>query len=241
MPGITLSSSSSQLETLRGSFRHYAEWYTDAHPDANAAELFVDQGRKFATELYVQTAAIAPSNSEIASDVKAQGWEIPVKFADGRLGRGVAAQWLGYAWQKIVKGSPRRRGRPRKGETAAREAGEEAFLSRKPTLAEMQAAVIKWRQNARLFLASGWLGAIADLGGSLSASSGKVDRGRGGAEIRHSAGLTEIILWNRTPGIETMNEQKGFVAKAIAVRAADMLVYVQRKMDEAARRYFRAA
>jgi hypothetical protein len=86
-----------------------------------------------------------------------------------------------------------------------------------------------------------WLGAIGDLGGSLKTSSGTVDRARGGAEIHREPGRVSIVFWNRTPGIETMDAKKHFVAKAIAVRAADMWVYILRKMREQGRNLKTAA
>lgn len=219
MPGLTISSDSTALASLRQTFRTYAAWN-----QRDSAGLFIDQARKLATELYVQTAAIAPSKSEIAADVKALGWKIPRKFRDGRLGRGVPAQWLGSALARRAK----KRGRKSKLSLAE----EEAFMAQRPTLEQMQAFVIANRSSARLYLASGWLGAVADLGGSLKNTSGKIDRSRGGATIRRGAGSISVEFWNRTPGIETMDAKKHFVAKAIAVRMIDMQAYIARKRAE---------
>lgn len=227
MPGIELQLSSPGRGQWSEAFRQYAEWN---HRDG--AELFVDQTRKLATELYTQTAAIAPSKAQIATDVKKLGWRIPVKFKDGRLGRGVAAQWVGWAWEQRKK----RKGRPSKSEQLAKER-----FKKRPTLADMQRFVIAMRTNARLYLASGWLGAIFDLGGTLKATSGGVDRERGGAEVQRTSTGVRITLWNRSRGIETVNARRQFVAKAHLVRTADMLVYIRRKMDEAARAVFQRA
>lgn len=216
-------------------FRKYADWN---HRDG--AELFVDQTRKLATELYTQTAAIAPSEAEIAADVRAQGWKIPKRFADGREGRGSNRAWAGWSYWQAIKNKTIKRFRGR-GARQKNWEQESAMRDQKPTLAMMQAYVIALRKNARLFLASGWLGAIFDLGGSLKKSSGKVDHERGGAEIHHNPHGVEVVLWNRTPGIETMDQKTHFVAKAVAVRTADMWVYIRRKMDEAAKQIFRAA
>lgn len=230
MPGIEITSTSSQLDQLRDTFRKYAAWN---HRDG--AQLFLDQARKLATELYQQTAAIAPTKAEIDSDVKTLGWHIPRRFPDGRLGRGVPAQWLGTA-RKKSKQSKRKRGRPRKGETAAYRQTEEDFMAQKPTLKQMQDFVISNRAAARLYLASGWLGAVVDLGGSMKVTSGKVDRARGGAIIRKGPAGVEIEFWNRTPGIETMDARTQFVAKAILVRSLDMYAYIRRKQSEAAQK-----
>lgn len=227
MSGISISSSSSQLDSLRQTFRTYAAWN-----QRDSADLFLDQSRKLATELYQQTAAIAPSKSKIAADVKALGWKIPRKFQDGRTGRGVRAQWLGYAYSRS-KASKRKRGRQSRGNAAAFEAAFESAMNRKATLADMQKFVIAMRSNARLYLASGWLGAVLDLGGSVKNTSGRVDRSRGGAIIRRGQGSVEVEFWNRTPGIETMDAKHHFVAKAIAVRTLDMFAYIQRKRAEA--------
>jgi len=217
----------------------YAKWYTDSHPDANLAELAVDQGRKYATELYNQTAAIAPSEAKLTADVEQLGWKIPKKFPDGRLGRGWPQQWTGHAYLQAIKTKLIRKKRGRNAK-AANIAQENAIRDAKPTLQQMEQAVIAWRKNARLFLATGWLPAVQTLGGSMKQSSGSVDPNRGGAEIRHIGDRHEVVIWNATPGIETMNEAKGFVARAAAVRIADMSIYIRRKMEEAARRFFRA-
>lgn len=235
-PGLTLELPSmpalktvSDHQSLWGdTYRRYAEWN-----GRDGEQLFIDQTRKLATELYQQTAAIAPSKAEIEADVKAQGWHIPEKFDDGRQGRGKSSQWLGL----VLATREKRRGRKSNGQRQS----EDAFLRGRATLEQMQAYVIKLRTSARLYLASGWLGAIFDLGGTLKASSGKVDSERGGAEIRRSPGLLEITLWNRTPGIAAMNAKHQLVARALAVRTADMWVYIRRKMDEAAMQILKAA
>jgi hypothetical protein len=237
---LSLESTAGQRDALRRGYRLYADWYLDAHPDENAAGLFEEQGKKLAIELYQQTAAIAPSESQIASDVTAQGWKIPRKFADGRLGRGWPAQWTGTAYLQMLKDKTIKKKRGRN----ARQFNidqENAIRDAKPTLQQMQAFVIKMRTNARLFLASGWLAAVELLGGSVRASNGQVDPDRGGVEIRHTATSHEITIWNATPGVVEMDDQHGFVARAVRVRVADMMIYVQRKMSEAQQRYFKAA
>lgn len=196
---------------FRDTFRRYADWNR-----RDGAELFVDQTRKLAVELYTQTAAIAPSKATIAQKVKSLGWRV--------IKRGDPDQWR----QSAAKNYNKRRGRP----TNATQAARKALLSAKATLEQMQSFVIKKRSDARLYLASGWLGAVVDLGGSLKSTSGEVDRERGGAHVRRSSTGVEITLWNRTDGIETMDAKKHFVAKAIAVRTADMWTYIIRKMNE---------
>ena len=236
--GALLQHNPDKLDNLRRGYSLYAKWYEDAHPEVDGESLFLDQGRKYVTEIYNQTAAIAPSPGQIASDVQRQGWRIPRKFADGRLGRGWPQQWTGNAYWQALKQKLIRKKRGRNARQANIEQ-ENAIRDAKPTLQQMQAFVIKIRTDANKFLASGWLGAILDLGGSAKNSSGKADRG--GAEIHRSPGRAEIILWNETPGMAEMDEKKQIVAKAKLVRIADMLVYVRRKMEEAARRYLRAA
>jgi hypothetical protein len=242
MPGITIKPGSSK--PWMANFKQYAKWYTEAHPDANAAELFVDQCRKTAVELYQQTVAVSPTKAEIVADVKSRGWHIPAFFGKverddkghiehgERIGRGLAKWWAAAAEKRRDK---RRKGRPT---TAAQKARDER-LSRRPTLAQMQAYAIAVRNKARLFVASGWLGASSDLGGSLSLSSGNIDHERGGAVISRQPGKTIVTLWNKTPGVEKLNARSHFVRVALIVRAADMAVYVRRKAAEAAQRFLR--
>ncbi len=181
MPADGIHFNGSNAEAMRANFLAYARVNR-----RNTEQLIVDDYRKFATDLYVETAKIAPTRAEIAADVKALGWKIPRKFADGRLGRGVPAQWLGHALIKRNR-RLRKKGRPSKAILAA----EEAFMAQRPTLAQMQQFVIANRYNSRLYLASGWLGAIMDLGGSLRRTSGKIDRARGGAFVGRSPGRAD--------------------------------------------------
>lgn len=217
--GIT-TSLNTNTAALRDTFARYADW--------NGREremLFEDQTRKFATELYMQTAAIAPTKATIAAKVKSLGWRV--------IKTGTPEQWAGRAVAKM----DRKRGRPSRKDRAAMDAA----LSGKPTLEQMQEYVIKKRSKARLYLASGWLGAVVDLGGQMKATSGKVDRSRGGADIHRSPGQVSVEFWNRTEGMVLMDEKKAIVSKAIAVRMADMWVYITRKMNEGYAQLRRAA
>ena len=220
MPGIEINQSNTGR--VREMFRQYTQ-YNRRETDA----LAIDQSRKLATDLYNATADIAPTRAEIAADVKALGWKIPAFFGDGRMGRGTAKNWLGLAFAR-QQGRIRKRGRKSKKDHQ----DEATFMAAKPTLAQMQAFVIKLRDKARLYLASGWLGAIVDLGGSTKSTSGFVDRNRGGATIFRSPGLLQVIFWNRTPGILTMQDKKDFVGKAMAARVADMWIYVRKKQAQ---------
>lgn len=213
-------------------FRKYAEWN-----QRDAGDLFVAQCGKLAVELYTQTKLIAPTKDEITADVKKLSWHIPAFFPDGRIGRGIPRMWADFLLEKREK---RKRGRPSKGAAAAR-ANPLPRLSAAEMLALMQEFVIKLRVRARLFLASGWLGAVEDLGGSLSSSSGQVDRERGGAEVNRTPTGVEVVLWNRTPGIEDMDEKHQMRAKAAAVRIYDMRLYILNHMNEAVARLIRAA
>jgi hypothetical protein len=198
---------------LAATFRKYAE---ARGKDLN--ELMLDQGRKLATQLYVETAAVAPTAAQIAADVKRQGWKIPAFFADGRMGRGTPSMWA----------RARARGRPRKAGSAPRP----------PTLAMMQAFVTKWRVAHRLFVASGWLGAVSDLGGSLKATSGVITKTRGRAEVLQETNYTRITIVNDTPGILSVDAKHDVAKKAIAARIADMMVYIARKSRERAEQMF---
>ncbi|HEX8312159.1 MAG TPA: hypothetical protein VF614_12625, partial [Chthoniobacteraceae bacterium] len=128
MPAGITSSLSSNAGSLNDTFARYAEWNR-----RDREQLFEDQSRKLATELYMQTAAIAPTKATIASKVKSLGWAV--------IKRGTPQQWVGRA----VGRKSRRIGRPSNEDRAAFEAARE----KKPTLAQMQAFVIAKRSNAR--------------------------------------------------------------------------------------------
>lgn len=238
-----LSTSSRASDRHLRAFREYAQWN-----QRDGAELFIGETRKYAVELYVQTEAVSPTKAEIAADVRALGWKIPAFFADGRIGRGLPRMWADFIQARKEKGQ-RRRGRPTKGTAEEREEQRAKVLNR-PTLAQMQAFVIAVRNRARLYLASGWLGAIADLGGTPPSSLDRrgelahrsgVTSARGGATIRRSAGRVEIDLWNETPHIVAFDQEHQIVERARAARALDLYVYIRRKQAEAAAQIFRAA
>ena len=201
---------------LAATFRKYAELNR-----RDTARLLLEQGKKLAIELYNQTAAVAPTQSEITSDVLQQGWRIPKFFKDGRWGRGYPEQWLG----RVVADLPKKRGRKSK----ARQALEARILRARPTLQQMQTSVIRFRLTARLYVASGWLPAVLRLGGAVKVTSGDVDPERGRAEIEEREGLTRISIINSTPGILTVDRKYDIAQRAIVARIADMLVYIRRK------------
>lgn len=231
--GITIDMSAASR--LRETFREYAEWN-----EKDLRQTAIDKARVLAggiskkTEhgtvdgLYQTTAAVAPSEGRIEADVRARGWRIPEFFSKGagggmRIGRGLPRMWAHFAFKAARKG---KRGRATKGDLAIRD-------DPKPTLGQMQAFVIAMRIRARKYLASGWLGSIADLGGNSPRSEISVDHERGGADIRESQGLLEVEFWNRTPGIEEVNARYGFAQEAINNSIADMEFYIARKKEEA--------
>ncbi len=213
-----------KFEAFQNQFRQYVEWNR-----RDTEILFLESARKLATELYVETAKEAPTKARITADVQRQGWRIPQVFRPGnfgkawRRGRGIPAQWLGYAMGKM------RQGRPTKAAQAARTKG----MSARPTLKQMQDFVIKIRYDARLYLASGWLGAVSDLGGKLKSTSGKVDSQRGGAAVQRGQNFLRAELWNNTPGIAKISSERGLVERAIRARMEDVQLYIDRKMREA--------
>ncbi len=77
----------------------------------------------------------APNLSQLQSDVKKQGWKIPVKFPDGRLGRGTPKMWGDLQVKKL----PVRRGRKSK----SRLEQEAQIRGRANNLEAMQAFVIQ--------------------------------------------------------------------------------------------------
>ena len=169
----------------------------------DATDLFLAEGRKTATALYTATAEIAPTREEIASDVRALGWKIPKWFHTG------GARGWRFGRGKTTRDS-----------------------GKKMTLEQVIAKVVRIRFNHSKFMATGWLPAILDLGGSTRSS--KVDHSRGGATIARTPAEVKITMWNSTDGIEIMEAKDGFCARAFNARIADMQVYIARTTREAA-------
>jgi len=212
MAGITIQTSN--LDQIQRKFAEYA-----AYNQRDVEMLAVDQSRKLATDLYVETAKIAPTKARIRADlnktVTAKDWywakndthqtkllwAITAKWAKkkGMTGK-ISGYFSPWFWNQIMHNM-----------------AERIWISRK---------------NAILYLASGWLGAVKDLGGTLKKTSGKVKTQRGGATIRRGNGVVEVTMWNNTPGIETQQAKHDFVGKAIDRRIADMQVYIYRKQQE---------
>ena len=218
--GIEISSSNADAH--REMFRNYCEFNK-----RDNERLFVDEARKYATELWKVTAAVAPTKAQIQADIAKQGWKIPTRFADGRLGRGVAKNWLGNAWDTIQK-SKKRRGR----RTKQSHLDEADFMAQKPTLAMMQAFVLKYRLAARLFTASGWLPAVLRFGGSPKGSSGFTGPKHGSASLTRTDGRLTYTFVNSTPGIAGQDAKHNLVATAKRNRILDMQKYIYRKIGE---------
>ena len=174
--------------------------------------------------LYQFTKEGAPSMAQIAGDVKRQGWKIPVHFPDGRTGRGTPSQWAGVK----VKQLPVRRGRP----TKARLAEIAAIKAAKPTLQDMQKFVIAKRIRAIYYVATGWGGAAADLGGSFPGGDLISKKKRGYAESSVNGGSASITVVNDTPGILYVNKKTNLAVRALKARVADMKQYIRRKRAE---------
>lgn len=216
VPGITISST--DIGAIQAKFREKL-----LYNKRNEEYLAKKEALAFAHDLFQETKELAPTRAEIAADVKALGWKIPAFFKDGRMGRGTPEMWEKFGFVRAVK-------RILKGQRGRRSEENQAKINnavlKQNKLSAMQRFVIALRAAHRLFLATGWLGSIVDLGGSLNAKSGEVDRQRGGAYFRRSGGRLEWSLWNRTPGIETMQRKTNFVGKAIARRLNDMQKYI---------------
>ena len=195
--------------------------------------LFQDQGRKLAVDIFTATKGIAPTPAEITADVQARGWKIPKWFHTGgtrgwRTERGPVSLWAGATQNDLDKKNARGKKLTKKDRRNA------ALLQgNKPTLQMMEAFVIGLRKKASRFLATGWLGAISDLGGSPSGGEDKVDHTRGGAFITRNKGKAVLTLWNRTPGICTVQAKKHFLEHAVANRVASMWQYVKDRTKDA--------
>lgn len=203
-------------DAFSDTMQRYAEVYSRRHPEKGLGQIMIERARNLALKLYQATKAIAPTQAQIAADVQKQGWRIPTNFPDGRLGRGTPDQWLGTA----VKSLPKVRGR----KTAQRKAEEAAIRARKPTLQEMQAFVIKHRSAHAGFIASGWKGALWDLGGKATGG------GFGRAEVMDGGNEIEIV--NNAPGAAVADAKHGFVAKGIEDATKDMEWYVFTRLLE---------
>lgn len=175
-------------------YRRYAAF---AH-SVTGPELLERESKKLIIELYKQTKAVAPNISDIAADVTKQGWKIPTKFPDGRVGRGTPDQWKGTA----ISSLPKKRGR----KTKARLAEEAGIASGKANLAMMQAFVIKKRVAHIGYVARGWLNAVISIEGDS---------------------IVDVINHNAGAGMAVVEAKHGVVARAFAARSADMLGWIR--------------
>ncbi len=183
-------------------------------------------GSKGYPGLYQLTKEGAPTWGQIRGDVLRQGWKIPVTFPDGRTGRGTPEQWAGVK----IKALPVRLGRP----TKARVAEIAAIKAAKPTLEDMQRFVIAKRIRAIFYVATGWGGAAADLGGSFEGGELISKKKRGYAESEVNGDAVSISVVNDTPGILYVNRKTNLAVRALKARVDDMKLYIRRKQKEAA-------
>jgi hypothetical protein len=194
----------------------YAEVYSFRHPEKGLGQIIKERALNLALKLYQATKDIAPTQAQIAADVQKQGWRIPTKFPDGRLGRGTPDQWVGGSLNAL----PKHRGRKSK----ARLSQEASIRSSKPTLQDMQAFVIRHRSAHAGFVASGWSGALHDLGGQ--SGGGRY----GHAEVIEDGAEIEIV--NNAPGAAEAEAKHHFIANGIAAATQDMAVYIASRLAE---------
>ena len=179
-------------------FRKYASF---AHSVTGQA-LIKREAQKLASILYAETLKVAHTIAQVTADVVAQGWKIPTTFSDGRIGRGTPDQWTATAIATL----PTKRGRKSKSRLQA----EALIKAAKPTLADMQAFVIKHRAAHIGYVASGW--------------------GRHNVEISESE--HEVEITNHNPGMAAVDAKHHVVDKAMAIRAVDMQDWIERQLHE---------
>ncbi len=211
-------------------FKKYAAIYSQRSGRGKTLDqILLERAKKLAYALYEETAKIAPTKAQITADVQAQGWNIPKHFKDGRIGRGLPTDWQAQSFNDQVDARRKgKRGRKTKAEKAFESSLEGTIRSAKSTLQMMQAYVIRRRLNAAGYIASGWLGAIIDLGGGAKIKSGAVSRTRGRAEIAPDG----VYLINDTPGCVEANAKYGFTGKAIAAQISDMAEYISSRLNQ---------
>jgi len=114
--------------------------------------------------------------------------------------------------------------------------------------------LIKKRQRGSKFVASGWIAAVKAMApfvrakGGAPMPTGKAKSSLGGAQgARNVMDRVSASIWNNVlggkgagskPARVTEVEKQG-LAKAISLKQADMLVYIQRKLNEGAQRFNR--
>lgn len=96
--------------------------------------------------------------------------------------------------------------------------------------------IIRRLKNAGYVQSTGWLNRVYK--GKNKDAIRHVRNPRGEVEQSLTGLQPYIILTNRTPGAAEFAEKTGYVQRAIDNRAKDMLVYVQRKLAERAKKLF---
>jgi hypothetical protein len=122
---------------------------------------------------------------------------------------------------------------------------------------QMEKAVetfIKKRQRTAKFILSGWIAAVRAIAPYVSQKSGGMPQGNrvksslGGSQAAKESGYrATAVIWNSVmggkreggnPAQVTQVQQEG-LNKAIAAKKNDMIVYINRKLDEGAKRFWR--
>ena len=122
---------------------------------------------------------------------------------------------------------------------------------------QMEKAVetfIKKRQRTAKFILAGWIAAVKSIAPYVSQKSGGIVTGQriknwlGGSQAAKESGYrATAVIWNSVMGGKraggnsaqvTQVQQEG-LNKAVAAKRNDMLVYINRKLDEGAKRHWR--
>jgi Lon protease-like protein len=111
------------------------------------------------------------------------------------------------------------------------------IVKKKGSRAKQVAAEIKARIAARTFSATGWFPAVEALGGSPKIAQRIKGPKRGSIAQKRGLASVQVTLVNDQPGAEQTASKKGnAMQQALDAETADMLKYIMRKQQEAAKK-----
>jgi hypothetical protein len=212
MPSFTYTSSS---EEYKATFEKYVELGHKTVPEA-----LDHQGQQLAFDLYKLTMSFTPGKDFIMAIPPRVGWRI--KRPPG---------WAVFTETEVMK---RKKG-PKRWREKVMKNGMIKLVAVKPTTLLLKPGEMNKRASHAGVTARSWLPRVWRDSRSQGWHLYKIKNPLGRVEFTDANGVYSVTLINTYPGMPGMDARFGIVYKALQMREADMKVYIERKLDEAAK------